>query len=616
MQDLYREVNGEWLDTHVIPADRASDGAFYELRDDAEAAVHELVARDEGLPGTLFRLFLDTRGQLQDLEEDLAPLRAATTVEEVMSAMGALDRSGVGGPVGFYISKDAQGTVDVAYLVQSGLGLPDKEYYTAEVHEELRADYTRHVALMLGLLHDAGVGGAADISDPAAAAEKIVALESQLAAAHWDREDARDAIKTYNPTTVDELPPHTRAFAQAAGIHGRVINRNPSFLPAVEALDDLEAVKLWATWRVLASRAALLSDEVSRANFDFYGTRLAGTTEQRARWKRAVAFAEGHVGEEIGKLYVAAHFPSTHKAEMMNLVDYLLGAYNERIRQLSWMTEDTKAKALEKLAKFTPNIGYPDRWRSYEGLHVDAAAGLVAAERACNRFNHDFEIAKLGKPHDASEWHMTPQTVNAYYTPLTNSITFPAAILQAPFYSPEQSDAANFGGIGAVIGHEIGHGFDDQGSRYDGDGRLESWWTDADRAAFEELTSKLVAQFDGKIPAVLADVDGITGVNGRFTLGENIGDLGGLGIALVAYLHYADDVSDEDLREFFTNWARVWRSKTRPEMAAQLLTIDPHSPAEFRCNIIAANIDDFYRAFDVDEDAPMYIAPDERVQIW
>ena len=620
MEDLYREVNGEWIDSHVIPADRASDGAFYELRDEAEKAVHAIVEQDSGLPGTLYRLFMDSPGSLSDLEEDLRPLREANSVAALFGVLGDLDRVGVPGAVGFYVTKDAQGSDDIAYLVQGGISLPDKDYYLQPAHEELLADYTQHVARMFGLMNAACVAGAADIADADAAAAVVVEVERRFASNHWDREETRDALKTYNPTTVDELGTYARAFAEAAGVVGRIIDRQPSFTASLEDIADseqeLEALKVWATWRVLVARAGLLDDDTSRANFEFFGTRLAGTEEQRERWKRAVSFTESHVGEEIGKLYVVEHFPPTHKAEMMNLVDFLLGAYNERIRHLEWMTEDTKAKALEKLSKFTSNIGYPENWRDFTGLHIDPAAGLVAADRAATRFNHEYVIAKQGHPHDAGEWHMPPQTVNAYYNPVTNSITFPAAILQAPFYSPEQSDAANFGGIGAVIGHEIGHGFDDQGSRYDGDGMLESWWTDADREAFDALTEKLVEQFDGLIPSNLEGVDGIQGVNGRFTLGENIGDLGGLGIALVAFHNYADEVTADDLREFFTNWARVWRTKTRPEMAAQLLTIDPHSPAEFRCNVIAANIDEFYQAFEVPESAPMFIPAEKRVVIW
>ncbi|APT83799.1 M13 family metallopeptidase [Corynebacterium aquilae] len=603
MDDLYREINGHWLDTHEIPADRSSDGAFYELRDESEKAVHELLKKDTGLGGTLFAKFLNQRGTIDDLDPDLQAIAAADSIDELFRVHGELDRTGVAGPLGFYVTKDAQGTNDVAFVYQSGLGLPEKEYYTST--PEILADYEQHVARMLRFLPDFAEADAAD-----KAAAKIVQFESELASHHWDKEDTRDAIKSYNPTTVEELPARARAFLTAAGAHGKIINRTPSFLEALQSLEDLEQMKLWSVWQVLGSRAHLLSDEISKANFDFYGTRLSGAQEQRARWKRAVGFAEQHVGEEIGKLYVVDHFPPTHKAEMMRLVDYLLGAYNERIRSLEWMTEETKQKALDKLAKFTPNVGYPDKWRDFSELTITDQMSLVECERVCHAFNHDYGVGKIGQPSDPSEWHMTPQTVNAYYSPNTNGITFPAAILQAPFYSPQASDAANFGGIGAVIGHEIGHGFDDQGSRYDGDGMLNSWWTDEDRAAFEQLTAKLVDQFDGLVPSCLEGTDS-KGVNGRFTLGENIGDLGGLGIALVAYKNFAGE--DADLKEFFSNWARVWRSKTRPEMAAQLLSIDPHSPAEFRCNVIAANIDDFYDTFEV---GAMAIPAEDRVRIW
>jgi len=381
-------------------------------------------------------------------------------------------------------------------------------------------------------------------------------------------------------------------------------------------------------------------DDISRTNFDFYGTKLSGATEQRERWKRGVGLAENHVGEEIGQEFVARHFAPEYKAHMLELVDYLLAAYKERISALPWMTEETREKALVKLSKFRAKIGYPEVWRSFEGLSFNpSGASLVANARAGSAFTHDYELGKLGKPVDRDEWVTTPQTVNAFYHPVLNDVTFPAAILRPPFYSPDADAATNFGAIGAVIGHEIGHGFDDQGSQYDGDGNLNSWWSDKDRTAFEELTGKLVTQFDGKVPAVLADTDS-KGVNGKFTLGENIGDLGGLGIAVVAYKRYlADhgkdfsttermtvdiagsdpsmqDVEYNGLQRLFLSWARIWRTKIRPELATQYLAVDPHSPAEFRCNIIAANVAEFYDAFDVDPESGTWIAPNDRVTIW
>ena len=478
-----------------------------------------------------------------------------------------------------------------------------------------------------------------------AAAARIVALETEIARGHWDVVASRDAVKTNNPAQLSELPAHAQEILRGAGLpDGRVIVSQPSYLEHLETLLTAERIadwQLWATWHILKAHAAHLTEDIAVANFEFYGTTLTGATEQRDRWKRAVGFA-GFVGQEIGQAFVAKHFPPAHKEEMLELVGYLTDAYRERISQLPWMTETTRQRALEKLGQFNAKIGYPDKWIDYGDLAF-TEGDVVGNYRAGAAWSHDYEVAKVGKPTDRAEWFATPQTVNAFYNPSVNDITFPAAILQAPFFTPvkEGGDVAeNFGGIGSVIGHEIGHGFDDQGSQFDGVGNLQSWWTDEDRAAFEELTSKLVGQYQGQVPSVLKEA-GIesTGVNGAFTLGENIGDLGGLGIAIIAYKKYCADKgidpaadlkpvqidgADPALAEqewngfqrFFFSWAHVWRTAIRPELAAQFLAIDPHSPAEFRCNIIAGNVAEFYEAFDVPEDSPMFIAPADRVTIW
>ena len=477
------------------------------------------------------------------------------------------------------------------------------------------------------------------------AAQRIVGLEKELAAGHWDVVSTRDAVKTYNPCEFGELPAMARAVLSGGNLpEHRVVNMMPSYLEHFEDLFTSERMadwQLWATWHILRSRAAMLPEEVGAKNFEFYGTKLSGATQQRDRWKRAVGLAESLVGEEIGQVFVDKHFPASSKREMDELVAYLIAAYRERISQLEWMTPTTRERALEKLSQFKAKIGFPDSWRDYSGLEVAGkGADLLANTRAGSAFSHDFELAKIGKPADRDEWVTTPQTVNAFYNPVVNDITFPAAILRPPFYNPEADAAENFGAIGAVIGHEIGHGFDDQGSQFDGQGNLNSWWSDEDRAAFEKLTAKLVEQFNGQVPTVLKEA-GIesTGVNGSFTLGENIGDLGGLGIAVVAFKNYCADKGIDlqgkeekfevdgaepelaehtynGLQRFFLSWARVWRTAIRPEMATQYLAIDPHSPAEFRCNLIAANIAEFYEAFDVAEDSAMYIAPEDRVTIW
>ena len=635
MHDLFEFVNGAWVRDHVIPADRGIDGAFHQLRDKSEADVHELLKESDSRGGVIYRSFMDTdavnAAGTAPLKEDLDKVVVAD-IEEFARNLGELERVGVGAPLTYWVEKDSQGEDSVAYLLQSGLGLPDEAYYREPQHAETLTKYEAHVARMLGFLDGTYLMGLS----PEQAAGRIVALETQLAASHWDVVKSRDSLATYNPTTLDTLPPIIQTMLAASGLpEGRVIDMMPSYTADLGAMLRPEALadwQLWAVWNILRSRAGVLSEEIGQANFEFYGTELSGATEQRDRWKRGVGLAESMVGEEIGRVYVERHFPAASKSDMLQLVDYLIRAYRERIAKLEWMSEATKKRAQEKLAQFNAKIGYPDKWRSFEGLDVTESGGeLLANVRAGAAFEHDYQLSKIGKPAERDEWVSTPQTVNAFYNPVVNDITFPAAILQPPFFDPEADAAENFGAIGAVIGHEIGHGFDDQGSRYDGEGNLNSWWTDEDRASFEALTEKLVGQFQGLVPSVLADREGITGVNGEFTLGENIGDLGGLGIAVVAYKMYLEENGLEDgatlpfgdlegeytgFQRLFLAWARVWRAKARPELAAQYLAIDPHSPNEFRCNVIAANIAEFYEAFDVEKGSPMWIAPEDRVAIW
>lgn len=645
MRDLYRFVNGPWLDSHIIPDDRAVDGTFHKLRDDAEEDVHEIVKADDGRAGTLYASFMDTKNitaaGIAALDADLDKL-SVRNAEEFAAVVGELDREGATAPLAFWVEKDSSSNDAIAYLFQAGLGLPDEAYYHEPVHKDTRAAYGIHITRMLEFLDPTRLAGLT----PAEASARIVALETDIAAGHWDVVKTRDAVATYNPVDVDGLPSRIQALLAGSRLpKHRLINMMPSYTEHLAGLlsdDRLADWQLWATWHILRSRAGLLPEEIGQANFDFYGTKLSGATEQKDRWKRAVSVAERMVGEEIGKIFVAEHFPSSSKEEMLELVDHLVAAYRERISDLAWMTPATRQRALEKLEKFNAKIAYPETWRSYEGLEFSGSgADLVENVRRGSAFLHDVELAKIGKPADRSEWVTTPQTVNAFYNPVVNDITFPAAILRAPFFDPAADAAENFGAIGAVIGHEIGHGFDDQGSQYDGDGNLNSWWTDEDRAAFTALTDRLVQQFTGLVPSVLK-TNGIetSGVNGAFTLGENIGDLGGLGIAVVAYQRYLADrgltfetspvsafttqgaspeLAEQEyngLQRLFLSWARVWRTKIRPEMAVQYLAVDPHSPAEFRCNIIAGNVAEFYEAFDVPEDAPMYIMPSDRLSIW
>ncbi|WP_115685495.1 M13 family metallopeptidase [Corynebacterium senegalense] len=635
MNDLFELVNGHWVESHTIPADRGIDGAFYALRDKAEEDVRALLEQGAGRGGDLYLSFMDTdavnAAGMAPLEEDLARLGAAD-IEEFVHNLGLLEREGVGGPLSYWVEKDSQGEESVPYLIQSGLGLPDEAYYHSPEHAETLRKYGAHVERMLGFLDPAYLFGLT----PEIAAQRIVNLETQLAHSHWDVVSTRDAMATYNPVELSELPPIIQTLLRASGLgDGRVINMMPSFTEDLAGMLRPETFadwQLWGAWNILRSRAGVLPDEVGAANFEFYGTVLSGATEQRDRWKRGVSLAESLVGEEMGQVYVEKHFPASSKDRMLELVGYLIQAYRERITELEWMGPNTRERALEKLAQFNAKIGYPDRWRDYSELTFSPkGADLLANVRRGAAFEHAYQTAKVGKPADRDEWVTTPQTVNAFYNPVVNDITFPAAILQPPFFDPEADAADNFGAIGAVIGHEIGHGFDDQGSRYDGLGNLQSWWTDEDRERFDELTAKLVEQFDGLVPSVLQGREDISGVNGKFTLGENIGDLGGLGIAVVAYKLYLKEqglsdgpalpVADVDgqftgFQRLFLSWARVWRSKTRPEMAAQLLAIDPHSPNEFRCNVIAANIPEFYEAFDVEPGSAMWLDEQDRVTIW
>ena len=626
MNDLFELVNGAWVNAHEIPADRGIDGAFYVLRDKSEEDVHAILEDGTGLGGTLFKSFMDNPGDISSLDPDLAKIEVAN-VDEFVRGLGELERVGIGGPVSYWVEKDSQGEESVAYIFQSGLGLPDEAYYRDEDHAETLAAYKAHVEKMLGFLEPKYLQGLT----PQIAAERIVNLETQLAASHWDVVKARDAVATYNPTTLEEMPPLVRTLLGASGLSGKVVNMMPSFTSDLDGMlrrETLADWQLWAAWNILRSRAGVLSEEIGEANFEFYGKKLSGATEQRDRWKRGVGLAESLVGEDIGRSYVDKHFPPSSKEKMLELVEYLIAAYRSRIQQLEWMSEPTKQRALEKLAQFNAKIGYPEKWRSYDGLEF--SEDLVDNVRRGAAFEHDYQLSKIGKASDRQEWVSSPQTVNAFYNPVVNDITFPAAILQPPFFDPDADPAENFGAIGAVIGHEIGHGFDDQGSRYDGLGNLNSWWTDEDRANFEQLTAKLVGQFNGLVPSVLEGTK-TKGVNGEFTLGENIGDLGGLGIAVVAYKKYLEDNGLEDVerqkfgdlegeytgfQRLFLAWARVWRSKARPEMAAQLLAIDPHAPNEFRCNVIAANIAEFYEAFEVEKGSKMWIDPEDRVTIW
>ncbi|WP_062299594.1 M13 family metallopeptidase [Demequina maris] len=625
--DFFRYVSGPWEATHEIPGDRSADGSFYTLRDEAEKHVRVIIeeADRESQIGALYASFMDVDRVnslgVSPLEPDLAKVEAATTHEELARAMGELQRDGISGTAGYYVFADRlDPDRNVVYLGQSGIGLPDEAYYRDDAHAETREKYVAHVDRMAGL-----TGLAFDSST-------VVGLETAIAREHWDVVKTREAELTHNPTTLDGLAADAPGFewsvwAEAIRMpeaaHALLVVGEPSYFTAfakIWAETDLETWKAYLRWRIVNSRAAYLTEDLSKANFDFYGTVLSGATEQRERWKRAVSLVEGVAGELVGQEYVSRHFPPAYKEQMDALVANLIEAYRVSIEDLDWMTPATKDKALEKLRQFTPKIGYPDKWRDYTGLEV-SPDDLVGNVRAASAFEEDWEWAKIGKPVDRSEWLMTPQTVNAYYLPVANEIVFPAAILQPPFFHPDADDAVNYGGIGSVIGHEIGHGFDDQGSKYSGTGALEDWWTEDDRSAFMERAKRLIEQYNGYSPAQLA---GSHHVNGALTVGENIGDLAGVEISLKAYEialgHPIAEAPEVDgltaVQRFFIGYALTERMKVRSEALVTRLATDPHSPSEFRVNGIVRNMDAWYEAFEVSAEDELWLAPEERVSIW
>ena len=627
--DLFRHVNGQWLATAPIAADRSAAGGFVTLVDEAEVAIRDII---QGLCGPggadtdaeptpahsvecLYRSFMDTEAVaaagLEPLRPLLAEIDQIASVGDLLAYFGRSLRRGTGSPVGLDVDADPDDPSRYAlFASQDGLGLPDEEYYRLPQHADLLAAYRDHVDLVLTM------GGLTS-----SAAGLVVGLETQVASHHWDKVRSRDVRAMHNPMTEAEWAAtgvDWTILLRAAGVPAqeRIEVQQPSFFAGLATLltpSHLDEWRLWCRWTLVSNLSPYLSEALAQVRFDFYGTRLQGIPELRPRWKRGVDTVERFLGEAVGQLYVAKHFPAAAKARMDQLVADLLAAYRASIESLGWMTDETRAQALDKLSKFTAKIGYPDRWKDYSGL-VLAPDDLVGNVLAATEFSCDDEISKLGGPIRTWEWLMTPQTVNAYYHPLRNEIVFPAAILQPPFFGLDATDAANYGAIGAVIGHEIGHGFDDQGSTFDGDGRIRDWWTPADREAFEALTASLVAQYSALAPAQLPDVR----VNGELTLGENIGDLGGLGIAHKAWLLACARGGSEpgDAREFFYSWAAAWRTKRRDEALRQQVATDPHSPEEFRCNQVVRNLDAFHEAFGVTTTDALWLAPEDRVTIW
>lgn len=634
--DFYRHVNGGWLKNATIPADKSRWGAFDELRENSiinlrtiietvpnEAAV--VKGSEAQKIADAYVSFLDDKARDALGMKPLAPLfariDAVADKRQLPALMADLAQMGVSIPYATYINQDSRESTRYAvWMNQAGLGLPDRDYYLNDADPKnimIREKYLAHIEKSLARSGETGAS---------AKAKDVLALETEIAKSHWTRVENRNPVKTYNKVelaTLAELAPgyDWKAAIAAADIEGKttyVIVRQPSaltgFAKAVATL-PLPTWKAYLKWHVINRFAGLLDRETVDASFGFFSTVLRGVPEDEPTWKRAVRFVEGGLGDALGKEYVKKHFPPENKARMEKLVANLLQAYRESIDTIDWMSPATKKEAQAKLATFSPKIGYTEKWRDYSNLAI-ARDDLVGNSQRMTRFEFARNLAKLGKPIDRTEWGMTPQTVNAYYSPLKNEIVFPAAILQPPFFTASADDAVNYGGIGAVIGHEIGHGFDDSGSQFDGNGNLRDWWTKEDREKYTARTKSLIAQYNAYSP-----VAGYF-VNGALTLGENIGDNSGAAIAYKAYLlslggkpaSVIDGYTGQ--QRFFMGFAQIWRNKTRDEALIVQIKTDPHTPGEFRANGSIRNQPGFYEAFGVKDGDKLYLPPEQRVTIW
>ncbi len=624
-------ANGAWYARTEIPADKSSYGMGTAVFDRTQEQLRTLIDNagkahgapdsDAGKIGGLYNAFMD-EARLEQLDAkpiqpELDRIRAAKSKTDMAVIMGhAL--GGFGGSIFFNgVSIDAKDSEHYAiYAAQSGLGLPDRDYYLSDAFKDKKAAYRAYMAKMLGMIGWPEADKRAD---------DILAMETAIAQASWSRAESRDRDKTYNPTTFVALEKDAPGFAwtawaEASGLPGDgrvIVAQNTAFPKIAQIFADtpLETLQAWEAFRIVDETAPSLSKRFVDAQFDFRGKTMSGQQENRPRWKRGVSLVDGSLGEMVGKEYVAAYFPPASKAAMIDLVAQLRTALHARIEHLAWMSPETKAKAEQKLDQFGVKIGYPNKWRDYSALKIDAG-DLIGDERRSDAFEHAYDLSHLGKPVDKEEWGMTPQTVNAYYNPSRNEIVFPAAILQAPFFDPKADMAINFGGIGGVIGHEMTHGFDDQGRKSDGNGNLTDWWTKADADRFKVEAAKYGAQYD------TYDVGDGVHVKGAQTMGENIADMGGILLGLDAYhasLHGQPapviDGFTGDQRVFF-GWAQVWRSKARLDALKAQATSDVHSPARFRVDGPVRNIDAWYAAFGVKPGDKLYLAPEDRARIW
>ncbi len=632
--DFFQHVNGGWIDSTEIPADKSRWGSFDRLaeesRESVKAIIDELAATDDLPDGSdsqkvrdLYLSYMDDATINKLGAAPLAPLLAEidelNSLESAVAQFAALGRRSISSPLVFWVGQDAkQPDTYIVQFTQSGLGLPDRDYYfdESERSETIRREYESYLGKLFSL---------AGLSDPGDRAQRVIALERALAEHHWTRVQNRDRNATYNKLDRAALNKLAPAFAwgrfldsSGIGEQSEFIVRQPSYLEGMNSVlssADLEDVKDYLRARLISTAADYLGDEFVAADFDFYGKVLRGREQLEERWKRGVNTVNGTVGQLVGKEYVKRHFPPAAKERMLVLVDNLKKAMAVSIDELEWMTEATKKEAHAKLASFNTKIGYPDKWDDFSALHI-ASDDLFGNMLRAAEFEHNEQVAKLGQSIDRDEWFMNPQTVNAYYSPTMNEIVFPAAILQPPFFYLEADDAMNYGGIGMVIGHEIGHGFDDQGRKSDGNGVLRDWWTEADAAEYTKRADQLVAQYEAFQP-----LEGQR-INGRLTLGENIGDLGGLTLAWRAYQMSKNGDKPEPIdgysgdQRFFLNYAQIWRSKIRDQALEQRLKTDSHSPPEYRVIGPLPNFTPFYETFGVEEGDKMYMPEAQRVSIW
>jgi putative endopeptidase len=631
--NFFNYVNGTWLKTIEIPADKASYGSFAILADEAQEHVKAIidtasqgdypVGSDEQKVGDMYSSYMDVENRnkidIKPLKSEFDKIANITSYDQLVEYFAYAVKYGYSTPVSFFQYADFKSPNEYAlYAWQAGIGLPDREYYFKEDEDgkKILAEYQAHIEKMFTL---------AGLKNGAKTADMLLALETKIAQQHMKKEQARNWAENYNKLSMEELKVlmpnfNWSTFVKASGFDmpESMVIMQSDFLAGIDkviAETSLDDWKSFLQWGVINSSAGSLSMEMDKANFDFYSTVLYGVEEQRPMWRSGTGLLNSTLGEVIGKVYVKRHFSPEAKQRMQVMVDNLISAYEVSIKELDWMTDETRIQALEKLSKFTVKIGYPDKWKDYSALQV-SDNDLFGNLRNAADVNYAEELAKQGKPVDKTEWGMTPQTVNAYYNPTANEIVFPAAILQAPFFDLEAEDAVNYGGIGAVIGHEIGHGFDDSGSTFDGDGVLRNWWTDADREEFKNRTGKLVDQYNA-----FEALEGVF-VNGEFTLGENIGDLGGISIALRAYQMSLNGAASPTLDGFtgeqrvFLGFGQVWAGKYRDEALKSQINTDPHSPAQFRANGSVRNVPEFYTAFDVMPTDALYLPDKERVKIW